>query len=178
MSEPFKQGYESFKPYLNLLDTNPYKRVDDWKEGQIKTFQPEHLQFYNGWETARQEAQGIKYSLFLDDFRYVEWVSWIAYPAGPSWYMSRHYYDFVETIEEKGLPDLVSFDYDLDLNDIFIKGEKPYKTGLDCAKWLIEYCEKNKLPFPRAAVHSTNIEGSKAIYETVKAYLEKQNGNG
>lgn len=87
--------------------------------------------------------------------------------------MARHYYDFVDIITKQGLPDLVSFDFDLDLNEIFIKGEKPYMTGLDCAKWLIQYCEKNDLKLPIVAIHSANPEGAKSIHETIKTYLEK-----
>lgn len=83
------------------------------------------------------------------------------------------------------MPRLISFDHDLDrehtmfyferggsnpINEIFEK-----KTGYDCALWLIEYCEKNKLEFPYIIVHSRNPIGSENIYNLISG-LSKRTG--
>ena len=61
------------------------------------------------------------------------------------WDIVRNYTQFVMYIEKNGLPKLVSFDHDLDdeqmyacINGVEYKGKE--KTGLDCAKFLIKYC--------------------------------------
>lgn len=99
----------------------------------------------------------------------------------------RSYDEFVEYIEFYGVPKLISFDHDLDrehtmffferggfrnppnpINEIFEK-----KTGYDCALWLIEYCESNKLELPYIIVHSRNPLGSENIYNLISGYRKK-----
>jgi hypothetical protein len=127
--------------------------------------------------------------LFLDDVRQVKDACY--YVSNPKvyweedWDIVRNYNEFVEYIEKNGLPDLISFDHDLadehyeDLfsdpnwsksnDDIELKYEEyREKTGLDCAKWLADYCFLNRLPIPEFMVHSANPVGAKNI----KSYLE------
>ena len=62
----------------------------------------------------------------------------------------RDFSDFKGWICANGLPDAICFDYDLGENS---------PTGYDCAKWLIDYCQKNRLSLPLWSSQSTNPEG-------------------
>lgn len=59
----------------------------------------------------------------------------------------KNLYQFIEYIEENGLPEFVSFDHDLNnrgggegLSD----EQKLSNNGVNCAKWLVNYCKKNR----------------------------------
>jgi NAD+-processing family protein with receiver domain len=85
--------------------------------------------------------------LFLDDFRD---------PPDIAWDVVRGYQEFVDYIEQNGVPDLISFDHDL---GSFADNNYSEKTGLDCARFLIE---RGTLP-KKWYVHSTNLVGAKNI---------------
>lgn len=125
----------------------------------------------------------MSYKLFLDDFRYPEHcIAYMGHSVDTSiyrkeWIICRNYNAFVKTIEEKGLPEFISFDHDLaeghyhnnmqegilnyDSNDF---DNNEYKTGYHCAKWLIEYCNKNNNGIiPDYVVHSMNQVGKRNI---------------
>jgi hypothetical protein len=96
------------------------------------------------------------------------------------WVIVKTYDEFISTIKEKGLPDIVSFDHDLDPEhydlifndenwnkkdediiidyDIFIN-----KTGYHAAEWLIEYCANVGVQLPICLVHSQNPVGRRNI---------------
>ena len=98
------------------------------------------------------------YRLYLDDIRN---------PKSKDWIIVRNYDEFVKCIEEKGLPDELSFDHDL--------GENDTKTGYDCAKWFGEYCWDNGLPFPKWNVHSANPVGKENIENYLKNIEKRLN---
>ena len=181
LTAAFHEGYNAYDPTKNAEVENPYKGIIDrgyqavvWH--QVLTYQPEATMFYNGWQLAKKEKEKIEgYSLFLDDFRFPSWVTWVHIPQGDNWIVARHYYDFKGVIETHGLPRFISFDFDLDRHGLPIQ-HLEYKTGFDCVNWLINHLENNNLKFPRCAIHSANPEGSKKIYERIIKYLEeKQN---
>ena len=99
-----------------------------------------------------------------------------------NWDVVRTYDDFVGYIEHFGLPELISFDHDLadehysnkmyDGNNLYNKlyDEFKEKTGYECAKWLCEYCSKNKLPLPMYIVHSMNPIGKENILSVLDSY--------
>ena len=88
----------------------------------------------------------MTYRLFLDDERFP--------PEGCDTLVARSYYQFVNTILTRGLPRYISFDHDLGVG----------KTGLDCAKWLADYCMDHKLePTFEVYVHSQNPVGKANI---------------
>lgn len=62
--------------------------------------------------------------------------------------------EFSNYIETNGLPDLVSFDFDLGAG---------IPKGSECAKWLKQYCVKNNIPLPKYYVHSANNNAQKFI---------------
>jgi len=100
----------------------------------------------------------------------------------------RNYNEFVEYIEKNGLPSFISFDHDLSNEHYneFFKADREKrnlnysqfkeKTGLDCAKFLVEYCEKNNLSIPDYYVHSHNYIGKQNIISYLESYKKSKNG--
>lgn len=133
------------------------------------------------------------YCLFLDDERNLSDVTWVVLPAKLSnqWVTVRNYDQFVHTVTSLGMPDFVAFDHDLadehyvamlreteaarytafvdddagGLNLTFDYGSE--KTGYDCAKWLVDYCDLNRIKFPSFAVHSMNPVGKQRIQQYI-----------
>jgi len=120
----------------------------------------------------------IGYNLFLDDYRIPK--DCFGYMHQPlyinlDWIVVRNYYAFITLIQNKGIPEVISFDHDLadghykkkvfDYND-----ESQEKTGYHCAKWLIDYCIDNNKELPdRILVHSMNPVGTvniKSLFDT------------
>ena len=104
--------------------------------------------------------------LFLDDIRNPIDASSFAQSRGVNpdiykegWIILRNYLEFTNWITNFGLPDLISFDHDL--------GEADEHTGMDCAKWLVNYCLDNNCALPQWAVHSANPAG----YDNIKGLL-------
>jgi hypothetical protein len=120
----------------------------------------------------------MSYRLFLDDVRKVDTI----YPNNPfsDWVIIKNYGEFVKIITERGLPIFVSFDHDLaDEHYDFeaMKSQEVYdkvrttfkeKTGLECAKWLVDYCGEQDKDFPDYHVHSFNPVGA----ENIRGYIE------
>ena len=101
-----------------------------------------------------------KAQLFLDDQR----------PAPIGWHCVRSYDEFKRYIEKRGVPDVISFDHDLGIEDQN-NGDKPLseyeeKTGLDCAEFLRQRGEYPKL----AIVHSFNSAGAWRITRLLAPY--------
>ena len=91
----------------------------------------------------------MKKLLWLDDFRnpkdYLEGdydINWV-----------KNYSEFCNFITDSGLPDIVCFDHDL--------GEE--KSGYDCAKFLVKYCQKHNLDIPSYDIQSSNSVGKENI---------------
>ena len=80
------------------------------------------------------------------------------------WVIVRSYNEFIDKIEELGLPQICSFDNDL--GDVGVDE----KTGYDCAKWLCTYCQTNGLKFPDYHVHSMNPIGKVNIISYIENY--------
>jgi hypothetical protein len=124
------------------------------------------------------------YNLFLDDVRMPkDAFDYMKLPIYTSvnWDIVRNYYAFVQIIEGKGIPEIVSFDHDLadeHYDPQIVEGE-PYekiydmfdeKTGYHCAKWLLDYCIDNNEKLPAEIfIHSMNPAGSmniKSLFDT------------
>jgi len=71
-----------------------------------------------------------------------------------------NYVEFVDWIEKNGIPDWIFFDHDL--------GEE--KTGMDCAKWLVEKLRKEKKQIPNFFIQSANSCGAINIDSLLKSY--------
>ncbi len=89
-----------------------------------------------------------------------------------------NYEEFVMWIEKFGLPDIISFDHDLatehytpekywhdyQLSKEYQESQNyTEKTGMDCAKWLVEYCMNNQKELPFFYFHSANPVGADNI---------------
>src|SRR5574344_209358 len=91
----------------------------------------------------------MKKLLWLDDFRNpAEYINgdydiiWV-----------KNYDDFCSYITQNGLPEIVCFDHDL--------GEE--KTGYDCAKFVVKYCQEHNLDIPVYDIQSSNCVGKDNI---------------
>lgn len=88
----------------------------------------------------------------------------------------RNYDQFVWHLENKEIPELISFDHDLSFEHYPLSEENPgvkipydsykEKTGYHCAKWIVE----NKIPIKYWFVHSFNSVGKANIEEILRAY--------
>jgi hypothetical protein len=74
------------------------------------------------------------------------------------------YTQFVDHIKTNGIPEYVSFDYDLSNNNI------DNKNGYDCAVWLIKYCIKNNIEIPEWDVHCEEEHYKNHIKNLFKNY--------
>lgn len=127
-----------------------------------------------------------KHLLWLDDCRdpFDKKIDWLVFsPIGRdvdvTWVMN--YQEFIDWIMVNGLPDGICFDHDLSdfqmarcvYPDTIGTLEMPEheKTGMDCAKWLTEYCMDRGLPLPLYNCQSANPVGR----ENIKGLLENYN---
>lgn len=126
--------------------------------------------------------------LYLDDIRIPQRI-----PHGfDEWIIVRNYDQFVDYINNNGIPDLISFDHDLadeHYNPSMYLGIEKYneisrnfteKTGFDCAKWLVEYCMDNNIKMCQFTVHSANPAGAENILGLLNNFRkncgQEQNG--
>lgn len=122
----------------------------------------------------------MKKALYLDDQR----TPTQTIPGYEPWFVVRNYAQFTEWINNHGIPDLISFDHDLadeHIDDYFRQklalgyqhpnyDEYTEKTGLDCAKWLVEYCQEKDLPLKGCSVHSHNPVGANNIHSLINGF--------
>ena len=126
------------------------------------------------------------YKLFLDDIRNPK--DCVHYMSNKEFYWNnqfevvRNYDEFVEKITKDGLPEIISFDHDLadehyapperwvDYNEWEKEKGFKEKTGMDCAKWLVDYCMDNDKDLPQYFIHSMNPVGGKNIWEYLENY--------
>ena len=119
--------------------------------------------------------------LFLDDVRSAEMVFMNTidpiYENNNEWEIVRSFNEFVSYIEEKGLPEFISFDHDLDYDHYKLENQQDIdyekmeiKTGFHAAQWLINYCADNKLKLPNFKVHSMNLAGKRNIERILEKF--------
>lgn len=122
----------------------------------------------------------MKRSLYIDDQR----TPTTTIPGYEPWNIVRNYDEFVNWITENGVPDLISFDHDLadeHMTDYYKQMlEQEYqhpdydsyteKTGLDCARWLVEYIQINNLELKLVSVHSHNPVGAANIQSFINGF--------
>ena len=105
----------------------------------------------------------MKKNLYLDDVREV-----------PTEFenFARSYAEAVAFVEEYGIPNFISFDHDLGVDE----NGKLLPTGYDFAKWLVEIDMDGKYGgFPQDFtfyVHSANPVGKANIESYLNGYLE------
>lgn len=133
-------------------------------------------------------------NLFLDDYRlpldcskymYKDIGSDnVIYTDSTNWVVVRNYSEFISYLQNNTLPKLISFDHDLadaHYHESMYKDGKVYmkylettseKTGYDCAKWLIEFCNETKQQLPQFIVHSMNPIGKGNIISLLTSKRE------
>jgi hypothetical protein len=107
----------------------------------------------------------MSYYLFLDDERPTPDI-------GGKIIVCKNYEQFVQCITDNGMPRRISFDHDLTIRSGTIE-----KTGLDCAKWLVQHCIDNDLDLPGVGVHSMNPAGSDNIKSVLRSYARFRSEN-
>jgi len=122
----------------------------------------------------------MKKALYLDDQRTPTNVL----PGYEPWHIVRNYDEFVDWITKNGMPDFISYDHDLadeHIDDYFKQKlsmgfqnpsyhEYKEKTGLDCAKWLVNYCQNNNVQVTGCSVHSHNPVGATNIHSFLNGF--------
>lgn len=125
--------------------------------------------------------------LWLDDIRNPLENDWLTFspidqPYEVIWVKS--YNEFVKWISRNGLPTAICFDHDLGLDNHITRVKsgmskrkskllKPLeKTGMDCAKWLVDYCIDNKQKLPLYNIQSANPVGKENIDGLLKNFLK------
>jgi hypothetical protein len=122
-----------------------------------------------------------KYNLFVDDIRYPNDVTWVNLPKDQHYTVVRNYQEFVDIITLRGVPQFVSLDHDLGISsysEYFNSVKNGYinyeniceMTGLDCAKYLINYCIEKDFQFPKYVVHSMNPIGKQNIISLIESF--------
>ena len=91
----------------------------------------------------------MKKLLWLDDFRNPKDYLVEKYEV----FWAKTYEEFCSHIDCNGLPDVVCFDHDLGTE----------KSGYDCAKYLVDFCQKNNLDIPQYDIQSSNVVGRENI---------------
>lgn len=120
----------------------------------------------------------MKY-LFLDDERMPKDVTWILIGGvghwDADWKIVRSYDEAIAWVTEHGFPDVISFDHDLGLMH-YAHDYSDGKTGLDFAKWLVEYdMDTHTMPDNfHFTVHSKNPIGSENIRELLNNYIQQK----
>lgn len=129
----------------------------------------------------KEENKNLRTCLYLDDQR----TPTSDPPKGYApWNVVRNYDEFKAWIDANGMPDYVSFDHDLadeHIQDYFAYqangiaainyNDFKEKTGMDCARYMIEYAMENKVSLPHlVGVHSHNPLGSLNIQSLVNSY--------
>ena len=112
--------------------------------------------------------------IYLDDIRT---------PHSPEWIVVRNYDEFVVKINEIGLENIELISLDHDLGDSAMKewhtnvyhnytlnyNNITEKTGMDCAKWLVEQWLDGK-PVVLVRIHSANAVGSANMMGYINNY--------
>ena len=192
-----KNRVQDLEAYRNspLWDNLGKKKYDSWSE-----FSTDYGPIMDSYQDASQEIQGDEYVkpktfLFLDDMRepqhaqlhdYRKTLTQVSGIANFKWDIVRTYDDFVKWIDMNGIPDVVSFDIDLDpysevdtqdsmhCRGYYNHNELEQKTGCHCAEYLVAKCKELKKPLPEYYVHSANALGRpvlKGIMEAAKPFL-------
>jgi len=131
--------------------------------------------------------------LWLDDVRNPVERDWLVFsPIGRDvdvvWVKS--YFEFTTWIEKNGLPDAICFDHDLGEDESIERVKRGFskrqarilkkeaKSGMDCAKWLVEYCIDNKLSLPKYNIQSANPVGKENIDSLLKNFTKRNTQHG
>lgn len=80
--------------------------------------------------------------------------------------------EFVNYIENNGVPKFISFDNDLKNGRMTVDGAVP--NGEDCVKWLINYCNDNGLKLPKYYLHTANHKQRDVLNKLLKENIKME----
>lgn len=123
----------------------------------------------------------MKYYIYLDDVRTP--IPNTSTHETPEWTVVRNYDEFVSKVTEVGLANIALISLDHDLGDtamkewhtnVYVNYTLNYdniteKTGMDCAKWLVEQW-LDGAPVCRVMVHSANAIGASNMMGIINNY--------
>lgn len=119
----------------------------------------------------------MKKVLWLDDLRdpsQGQFKIWLNLAFGENldvtWVKS--YDEFVKYFKHNEMPYAISFDHDISSFELTDDLDSNEKTGLDCAKWIVDYCMNNAVRLPKYFVHSANPVGRENIQSYLDNYLK------
>jgi hypothetical protein len=112
----------------------------------------------------------MTYKLFLDDIRDVKMV--YKNLTNTDFVIVRNFHDFRKVIIENGLPELISFDNDLGLDE----NDNIAEDGYAAAKWLV-YESELDLRNLKFNVHSANPVASQQIQSLLDNYIKHLKNN-
>ncbi|MES2287539.1 MAG: cyclic-phosphate processing receiver domain-containing protein [Bacteroidota bacterium] len=130
------------------------------------------LLWLDDYRDPNELKDGIKHWLVFSPVRGTYEVHWV-----------KDYKEFTGWITKNGLPTGICFDHDLSdfqafknnypelMSDVELPPEE--KTGMDCAKWLVDYCIDNNQELPLFTSQSGNPVGRENIL-TLLTQFEKQ----
>lgn len=115
--------------------------------------------------------------LFLDDYRKPrDCIQYMYQRIGvknteymEDWIIVKNYDEFVKAVSEfSDEIEVISFDHDLADEHYIMETDPDYsnykeRTGLDCAKWLLDFYKEKDKNLPRIYVHSMNPVGTDNI---------------
>lgn len=108
------------------------------------------------------------YCLFLDDIREVSDVK--SLDQSKNWIVARSYHEFVDTLSDLGLPEVVSFDHDL-CDEHYMDPDctrfRYIQDGSHAAHALVTYCKEMCLSLPEINIHTINPIGRRRIFEVL-----------
>jgi hypothetical protein len=147
----------------------------------------------------RERYENEKILLWLDDYRdpfdpikqYMQkWApEYLEVKNSVVWV--KNHREFIEWITKNGLPDKIAFDHDLanehyapqdvyaaEKYDEWEKSQNfRYGTGMDAAKWLVEYCMDNEVDLPMWVIQSANPNGARNIASYLVSYMKHAESN-
>lgn len=139
-----------------------------------------HCPYEKSPKKGNTKLETMKKALYLDDVR----TPTETMPGYEPWTVVRNYEEFTAWITENGIPDMISFDHDLadeHIEDYYKQiGEQGYQqpsydqftemTGLNCADWLVTYCQNNNAELKKCCVHSHNPVGAANIQSLINGF--------
>lgn len=119
--------------------------------------------------------------LFLDDERVPSGVTWDPeFPLGKQWFIVRDIDQFKKVIDWN-LENIehIAFDHDLGPNhyprSVTDMGDhSDGRTGMDCAKYLVDQCIERNIKIPNFSVHSMNPAGRENIRSLLNGFRRHQ----
>ena len=100
--------------------------------------------------------------LWLDDERDPTNEHWHSFfpVKHPRVHWAKDFEAFKNYIMRNGLPDAICFDHDLGTDN----------SGMDAAKWLVEYCLERNLKMPLWSIQSANPVGKENIASLLNSF--------